>query len=620
MMEYFSTASIVQAKRLVREQGRKFGLIEGSVPVLISVPHCVDHMRDGRVKPAEVNTLSVALMVHRATGCHVIYNCDSTTDPNHDEGGQYKDALTETVADKGIRLVIDLHGAAPDRDFDLEIGTGDGANIGNDMIIVRLIEQLARLSFYTVDVDRHFKAAGANTISAYTHRNCGVPAIQVEINQKNRSEKNPDKFDKTAGVFARFIKMAELCGYSGTDYDCATVKILDKSHPHNRVELPESWRDSHIIDEACLITSLSASKEGIVKQFVDEDTISVGKRLYDSLFAEVPVAIVKKSNAIKAAVYKPKIEAIDNDAVSLSDDIYEQLSKYEYAEVMNPLNSIKAYLKIKRYGPKFNFNNRKNAVWLSSLQRRLLNMQLPMVLPPALNDRLSERCDTADYEYFISNYHTDAKGDLHLNKVDEETHNRMTRIYKAIASCVDIRPISNNEAIRHPQPKILVNCIGNASIMLRAVRCAENDEILEAIKITDTNIKRLGVSDGDKVYVTHRGRSIPVRVHVLSKDTFEQTVRNNNLDAEDDVEMVACIPVALRFRLGISDINECVTIERDLVYIVRKNITEQLLALIGLFIAIYGIPGMSLVGGIVAFLSVAPLVLYSIFSKEREKI
>ncbi|MDE6271018.1 MAG: hypothetical protein K2M12_09235, partial [Muribaculaceae bacterium] len=275
-------------------------------------------------------------------------------------------------------------------------------------------------------------------------------------------------------------------------------------------------------------------------------------------------------------------------------------------------------LRVKRYT--HNFNNRTNAVWLSFLQRRLLNMELPVILSPAVQAHLKHAADEDQYQYFISKYHPNANGELKLEKMDEETHARMKRIFATVSSTVELRQVNDCEVPFKSQPEILSRCIGNASIMLRSVRCTENDEILDSIMLTATNLKRLGISDGDKATVSYRGRHLTVRVHELRHDSFQNVIRNNNLDSPDDIDMVACMPVVLRFRLGLSDINDCVTIERNLPYIVRKNITEQLLALIGLFIALTGIPGVSFMGSFIAFLALAPLVLYSIFSKEREKI
>ncbi|MDE6270359.1 MAG: hypothetical protein K2M12_05840, partial [Muribaculaceae bacterium] len=317
------------------------------MPVLLSVPHCVTHTRNGKPKPAELNTLALALILHKACGCHVIYNCDGSYDPNYDENDPYKCRVREYIRDNDIRFLIDLHGASRERTLDIEIGTSDGNNIGGDTDLVKLFVCIASLSFNHIVVDEHFKASGGNTVSSFVHHECGIPAIQAEINMRNRDEKDPLLFEKTASVFADYIKMLTLCGYSMRDYDCACVHVAKSTHPHNRVELPLAWKEYHTIGETCVITSVAGQKECRIKAFVqNSDSIAVGRRIFDDVFKRLPVALVARSESIRAKVYKPKVEAIDNTAISISDDLFELFGQNRYAEVFNPVSGIRAYLRV----------------------------------------------------------------------------------------------------------------------------------------------------------------------------------------------------------------------------------------------------------------------------------
>ena len=134
------------------------------------------------------------------------------------------------------------------------------------------------------------------------------------------------------------------------------------------------------------------------------------------------------------------------------------------------------------------------------------------------------------------------------------------------------------------------------------------------------NINRLGLNDGDKVFMKSLGGSEFIRVRELHVEEYSKVVRFNNLDSEDDIQMIVCVPATFRFSLCIRDINECVEIQRDLAYLVRKNITEQLLAVIGLFIAIFSIPEFDSLFKLLTFIALIPIVLYSILIKERERI
>lgn len=96
----------------------------------MSAPHAINHYRENAVKPADMYTGSLALLLQKLTGCHCIYsNSFSKEDPNYILGGEYKAALGTIVKEHQIKFVIDLHGASKDREFDMDLGTLHGTSI-----------------------------------------------------------------------------------------------------------------------------------------------------------------------------------------------------------------------------------------------------------------------------------------------------------------------------------------------------------------------------------------------------------------------------------------------------------------------------------------------------------
>lgn len=595
------------------------GHICGTCGVLISVPHAVPHTREGREKKAEINTFAIAYEVHEATGCHVMYNTDPTCDPNYDAGGTYKERLRSLIEEESISFVIDLHGASMDHGFDLELGTNNGANLLHNSLPADILRLLADAAGFKTDIDQHFKAGNPNTIAAYTANVAGIPAVQIEVNRHNRDTANPSRLQSTVKFLTHAVRLLCASGFEWDSYLAYTATASSITLPHNRLELPAEAAAYLSLHEITGVVSVDGKEDCYVKDFTADAGIKVGKRVFDRLFSECPVALVRKSCYQRAKVYKPRVEAIDNSCVSMSAELYEQMKDYHTVEVFNPLSGIRACLTPRLYT--HNINGRKQAVWLSFMQRRLLNMELPHVVSPALDAQLREKLTADDYAYFAAHFHRSAStGDMHINRLNEQEHRRMKQIFMPLADTVSIRGIDTDSSQPKHQSALLERYIGNTTIYLHTVRCSENDEILDGIMLSKTNIKRLGLSDGDKVYVRHLGRAAYLRIHELDKDTYGQVMRLNNLDSIEDVEMVVCIPARYRFALGIRDINVCVSLQRDLVYLVRKNITEQMMALIGTVIAIASMPGITTLSGCVAFLLLAPLVLYSILSKEREKI
>ena len=62
-----------------------FHIIPGTIPLMISAPHAVNQFRKEEVKWADKYTGAIAILLHKLTGCHVIYASGYTGgDPNYD--------------------------------------------------------------------------------------------------------------------------------------------------------------------------------------------------------------------------------------------------------------------------------------------------------------------------------------------------------------------------------------------------------------------------------------------------------------------------------------------------------------------------------------------------------
>lgn len=594
------------------------GYIEGNSGIMVSVPHCVRHYRNGNVKESEINTFAIALVLHSITGCHIIFNRDFDCDPNYDEGGRYKEKLADIVRSRDISMIIDLHGAAPFRSFDFELGTSHGKNLNGNSFPIDLFRLIVRRFDFVLTVDTVFPASNPNTISSSMFAATGIPAIQIEINKLGRDTMDMPRLRKTVTCLAQFIGIMGRVGHRASEFIAAECGIAEIVLPHNRIELPDGLAGNWEEDENIEVIGVSGSEQCLVKGSSHSEFVRLGRRVYDDLTCDCNVIALKKSDYRHVKVYKPRIEAIDNSTVAFSSDVYEGLKGFDIVEVYNSVSGVRAYYPPKLYTS--NINGRCGAVWLSYLQRRLLNLELPTSLTPQIVSRLKKAADEESYNEFVDHYAADAEGQLRLGKIDEKTHNELKRIYQLAFGFVKVRGIKKTDENTKRQPAILQRYIGNVSIRLRVVRCTPNDELQEAVLMTRDNINRLGLNDGDKVFMKSLGGSEFIRVRELHMEEYSKVVRFNNLDSEDDIQMIVCVPATFRFRLCIRDINECVEIQRDLAYLVRKNITEQLLAVIGLFIAIFSIPEFDSLLKLLTFVALIPIVLYSILIKERERI
>ena len=112
-----------------RDDDGTYTFLEGKPEsrILITVPHPVTHIRNNEVKLAEPYTGSLGLSLHDYTDAHVLYITKETDDVNYYHDVPFKEEMRRIVESYDIDLVLDLHGAARSRPFDVDLGTSRGA-------------------------------------------------------------------------------------------------------------------------------------------------------------------------------------------------------------------------------------------------------------------------------------------------------------------------------------------------------------------------------------------------------------------------------------------------------------------------------------------------------------
>jgi hypothetical protein len=157
--------------------------------VLISAPHTTAHVREGKVKPAEIYTGSMAHLLQEYTGAHLIINTYKGEDANYVEGGKYKEKIGEVIEEYDIDLIIDLHGAERERDFNLDIGTADGKTVRNNWV-ENLKAVFQDNGIEHVYENHTFTANHKGSVTHHTWKHYGTEAMQLEINRRFRDPKN----------------------------------------------------------------------------------------------------------------------------------------------------------------------------------------------------------------------------------------------------------------------------------------------------------------------------------------------------------------------------------------------------------------------------------------------
>jgi hypothetical protein len=180
-----------------------FGIIEGRIPILLSAPHGVKHLRDGRWKGEDEYTSSLAIKLGAMTGASVIFVKNKTEeDSNYLPNTRYKDAIRKLVDERGIRFLADIHGADIGRDYKINIGIIDEEDMGKCSCprFKPIVEEALRAFQYPLFNLDAFTAGLPETVTSFARHTCGIEAAQFEINARYRIvERKPDSTRAIAG-------------------------------------------------------------------------------------------------------------------------------------------------------------------------------------------------------------------------------------------------------------------------------------------------------------------------------------------------------------------------------------------------------------------------------------
>lgn len=150
---------------------------KGDRPLLITAPHGGWQMREGRPKPPDRATASLALALAEAVGCRAVAAVGAQPgDPNREVG---EGAFRQRCAQLRGRTVIDIHGMRDSHGFDICIGLGPSPDAHTRAAARRWCEVARRLGLRAT-VDSPFDARHPGTITAWAQAR-GMRALQIEI-------------------------------------------------------------------------------------------------------------------------------------------------------------------------------------------------------------------------------------------------------------------------------------------------------------------------------------------------------------------------------------------------------------------------------------------------------
>ncbi len=180
----------------------------GRLPVLVSAPHSVRHYRDKKIRMSDEFTGSIVYLLNKLTGCQAMaVSKFYGGDPNKDNPCIYKERVAEICQREKVKLVLDIHGVAREREFDVDLGTNQGKNLLSTDRILEILKhnfQIFGLSKISYDT---FAASEPNIVTNYVDRELKIPAVQIEINKQFRvPAQNPQGFHRLLGALVGSIR------------------------------------------------------------------------------------------------------------------------------------------------------------------------------------------------------------------------------------------------------------------------------------------------------------------------------------------------------------------------------------------------------------------------------
>ncbi len=186
------------------EEKKEYIVKNGEVAVILTAVHTMAQSKsDGSVKLNEPFTKGIAKYVAEKVNAHsFIKVLDTGIDSNSLLEEDFKIQLLDIIKKNNIKLLIDLHGAKKDRNFDVEFGTLN--NLSADFSTVRELEDsFCKHGVKNIEHNTNFKGGG---ITQYIYGKTDIDIIQLEINGKYRSINDINNIEKICNSIVDFIK------------------------------------------------------------------------------------------------------------------------------------------------------------------------------------------------------------------------------------------------------------------------------------------------------------------------------------------------------------------------------------------------------------------------------
>ena len=642
-------------------RGPELLIKEGSIPILVSAPHAVTQTREGKDKRAEILTGALALWLHEEAGVHVFCHARSDGhDPNFDafEENTYQRELVRYCLEHRISCVLDLHGAASDRGFGVDIGTGGKEHpslLGHkflldlmDASLVQTVGELGRFDDAVVH-DGVFAAAGPHTIGRNVSERAQVPTLQLEVNGQLRNVANPSAVAALAKGLALFCLMAGRWDKEAPDPQVMHLFQAKEQLPRDVCYLSAGSHEG-ISGTLCLqgpsgeaplvhvrMADSAYAEAKLASSAVGEDACSsaiflpnrMTKRLFGGASGQgllepeagMPV-LVQRTPARACMVRVPVAEHVDR--VYVSHDVAEWIEK-ETGDSAHPKECV-LYSRVSDtqlvidphgadYAP-YALVAHEASVYVPRYFKTLLGIgQLPVhQIRQEEMELLLDRADADTCELMRRSYSPSTTRSDPFCRLREDCSGvdlrRLAQAERALGVdkalelvLVDEPKAKEKGCLGRIEDAFLDRWIGSRKLWLLSTYAKDEDDANGIARLSPDLMKLAGVEDNDRICV--RFGSAQAQLRVLVDEGI------------DDARV--SLPAGTRAALGIDSVNDVVTVERKESHILRRSMDLQLIALLGTVIAVFQLD-LDLPIQILICLVLFPIISWAALNEERVKV
>lgn len=611
--------------------GKHFVIEDGKCDIMISAPHAVNHYREGIVKYADINTGVIAKVLHEQCGCPIIYTCGyEEADANWDEPDKclYKQALKEYIEEKGIKLLIDIHGSKETSKLAVEFGTVDdndrslqGYAFVVDLLRICFEKYILDLKGKIIDKNKIFSARKSSTVTNYISTVCKIPCIQIEINKIFRTVESGSQ---TIRALISAINILQTVEWEDKKIRVFKAEKSNTLFPLYKAEISDvsKYMKGDVL-MVCSDTKSFVEVECFKKDNAEDDVIYLTNRIIKILFKEDndfqgrPV-ILYSTHTGSFPVGTPAAERLE---VSASAELFDCIFSDRTHDFVlyNRYSDTKMYFTPQKY-----FGVKGQKIMLSYYYRKLMGIELPLrEIKKDYMELILNKLDEEDKIFFAENYELMKDDGIYKlsNKRTMETKMRM----KGLEERLELNKL---ELLRYPKEKqqtnrlramadkmvesILEIYIGSKTIEFRTCRTIYPiDDQLMIVRMSKDMMNLLGVSENDYVWVKYGDKKVSLKV-------FEGNISSEMIHIQDDNEtdMIISVPALARQKLKMLNINNVVSVRRDTRYCLRRHISRQIFAILGTFLTIFTLSDTTIFRVICGIIAI-PIILYFDFSEER---